>query len=263
MVPSDWKWHVSVGWTPPGASEPGELPIELVALGDKVVPSHFTLQVTPPEPAGILIRVCYQVERGVITAPAVMASGIDATKAADVLRKVAPLKTWAHLAVTHLSVQMLLEQVYRQADAPALSRIMNIPLAQAEEYLSRIPTGQGPATFLLGLSDEDSTKLAGNPLWGSVLAGVREQYDKGGRVLLAESVPVRGPRRRNSVTKQHLKEVARVYRQAVKEGHPPTKSVAENFGASHSTAARWVGFARQEGILGPARQGRSGGEATD
>ncbi|MCX5209801.1 hypothetical protein OG689_10945 [Kitasatospora sp. NBC_00240] len=77
-----------------------------------------------------------------------------------------------------------------------------------------------------------------------------------------ERVPVRGLPRRNSVTQQHLHEVSTVYRQAVQQGHPPTKTVAEYFGASHSTAARWVCMARRESFLGPASRGQAGEHAS-
>jgi hypothetical protein len=69
------------------------------------------------------------------------------------------------------------------------------------------------------------------------------------------------PRRRRVVTAQHLAEVAGIYRAAVIRGEPPTVAVAERFTVSHSTAARWVGLARDAGTLGPAH-GKRPGEAT-
>lgn len=65
--------------------------------------------------------------------------------------------------------------------------------------------------------------------------------------------------RKDRVTPEVLAEVAEVYRTAWKAGRNPTKTVAEHFHKSHSTAARWVGQARKIGALGPAN-GSLGGE---
>ncbi|MEV7240420.1 hypothetical protein AB0N92_04040 [Streptomyces sp. NPDC093248] len=56
-------------------------------------------------------------------------------------------------------------------------------------------------------------------------------------------------RKRFKITEQHLKEVARIYRQAVYHGEPPTMAVADAFEVAHSTAAKWVGAARRDGHL--------------
>jgi|BarGraNGADG00212_1021973.scaffolds.fasta_scaffold54377_1 hypothetical protein len=73
----------------------------------------------------------------------------------------------------------------------------------------------------------------------------------------ARSAPI-SPRR-NRLTVGHLAKVAEVYRQAWQDGEPPTKAVAHKFSVSHSTAARWVGAAREAHHLGPA-DGSRGGE---
>ena len=72
----------------------------------------------------------------------------------------------------------------------------------------------------------------------------------------AFSIPI--SRRRNRLTAEHLANVAAVYRQAWKDGSPPTKAVAVDFSVSHSTAARWVGAARKAGHLGSADSSRGG-----
>lgn len=59
-------------------------------------------------------------------------------------------------------------------------------------------------------------------------------------------------RRNSRVTDSLLREVADTYRAALDDGENPTQSVAEHFYKSHSTAARWVGMARQRGFLEPA-----------
>lgn len=76
----------------------------------------------------------------------------------------------------------------------------------------------------------------------------------------AGRAPVR--RQRNRITPAHLRDVAQVYREAWRRGSAPTKAVSQHFGVSHSTAARWVGLAREAGDLGPA-DGSRGGEAED
>jgi hypothetical protein len=68
------------------------------------------------------------------------------------------------------------------------------------------------------------------------------------------------PQRRRTLTRDLLRQVAEVYRQAHAAGDPPTVAVAEQFKVSHRTATRWVGEARKAKELGPAL-GRQPGEA--
>lgn len=65
-------------------------------------------------------------------------------------------------------------------------------------------------------------------------------------------------RRRDRVTDALLREVATVYRDAQEAGEPPTKAVAAHFYKSHSSAARWVGFARKAGHLPPVSSRETG-----
>ncbi len=65
-------------------------------------------------------------------------------------------------------------------------------------------------------------------------------------------------RRRNRVTHAHLVQVAEVYRAAAEKGEPPRIAVRDHFRTSDSTAARWIGLARADRLLGSARKGRSG-----
>lgn len=56
-----------------------------------------------------------------------------------------------------------------------------------------------------------------------------------------------------------LEEVARVYAEAFRAGHNPTKAVKNmRPPTSDSTAARWVSQARKAGLLPPAVKGRPG-----
>jgi hypothetical protein len=70
----------------------------------------------------------------------------------------------------------------------------------------------------------------------------------------------RRPRRGSPITDDNLREVARIYREAVKRDDPPTKTVGDTMHTARSTAARWVTAARERGFLGPALRGK-GGEA--
>ncbi|MEU9405078.1 hypothetical protein AB0E08_05120 [Streptomyces sp. NPDC048281] len=76
--------------------------------------------------------------------------------------------------------------------------------------------------------------------------------------LAAESAPtsvnlIKQPQvnkvKRYKITDSHLREVARIYTEAVEEGVPPTREVANMFDVAHSTAAKWVGKARSGGLL--------------
>ncbi|MDP8931596.1 MAG: hypothetical protein M3O70_24260 [Actinomycetota bacterium] len=70
--------------------------------------------------------------------------------------------------------------------------------------------------------------------------------------------PAKTGGKRHRITTQHLEEVARIYQSASEHGEPPTMAVADHFGVAHSTAAKWVGKARSEGMLEPIPRG--GGE---
>lgn len=62
-------------------------------------------------------------------------------------------------------------------------------------------------------------------------------------------------RRRRLVTDVHLKEVAALYAEAKEAGAAPTRAVQHHFGVSHSTAAKWAGRARKQGLLAPTTTG--------
>ncbi|MFE7927824.1 hypothetical protein ACFU6S_03665 [Streptomyces sp. NPDC057456] len=58
-------------------------------------------------------------------------------------------------------------------------------------------------------------------------------------------------RKRQRITDDFLRKVARVYGVAERAGLPPTREVASQFKAPHSTAAKWVGSARRKKFLPP------------
>jgi hypothetical protein len=75
-------------------------------------------------------------------------------------------------------------------------------------------------------------------------------------VRAALSAPL--AKRRNRITKDHLAEVAQIYKKAVDAGEHPTQAVAKAMNVSHSAASKYVGKARQEGLLDKTRQGVAG-----
>lgn len=73
----------------------------------------------------------------------------------------------------------------------------------------------------------------------------------GQRVIIDRESVANGP------TDGALREVANLYRVAHGVGDPPTQTISKAFGLPSSTAARWIGKARDKGYLGPAMRGRS------
>lgn len=55
--------------------------------------------------------------------------------------------------------------------------------------------------------------------------------------------------KRYRITGTHLTDVAAVYAKARENGQGPTRAVADHFEVAHSTAAKWVGQARKNGLL--------------
>lgn len=60
-----------------------------------------------------------------------------------------------------------------------------------------------------------------------------------------------GAQRRRPITPEHLRQVANIYLEAEDRGSP-TRAVQAAFEVSHSTAAKWVGKARNMGLLPPS-----------
>jgi hypothetical protein len=68
----------------------------------------------------------------------------------------------------------------------------------------------------------------------------------------------RRPRRGSPLTREHLAQVAELYRAALQRGDPPTRTIATELHAARSTAARWVALAREQGLLGASLPGQAG-----
>lgn len=221
-------------------------------LGGWPIPSPFILRVHPKDMSGATIFVQYEVVDGALTVPAIVTEGMDATSAVDVLRRALPMDDWAHWAVTFLRTRLLAHQLAKQGDARAFARMAGLPVDEAERFLGIVrAAGQSMMTG----SKEATEALENAPEWLEAFEKTGARYDQDRSSLMLDVAPVRGTPRRNSVTREHLREVADVYRRAERT---PTKAVAAHFKASHSTAARWVGMARSEGFLGPTKRGRAG-----
>jgi hypothetical protein len=93
------------------------------------------------------------------------------------------------------------------------------------------------------------------PLAEDQLAGALRAF-LANNVRAALSAPL--AKRRNRITKDHLAEVAQIYKKAVEVGEHPTQAVAKAMNVSHSAASKYVGKARQEGLLDKTRQGVAG-----
>ncbi|MDH6125917.1 hypothetical protein [Kitasatospora sp. GP82] len=252
LPPSDWKWGVTPGWP---SGDPEGSGARLVQVGQQLLPSKFVLRIQPPETGKVVVMVMCEVVDGVVTIPVLGAEGMDAPRAADLIRKALPLNKWIDLAVGYLTVQLLLEQARQIGDVATVKKILNVSDEEAASTISVLSKALRGA--LIDASEADAQALKSDPHWTAALDGVRTQYDSSGLTLPGKT-PLRGTPRRNSVTKEHLARVAAAYRDAVAGGLAPTKAVAELFGASHSTAARWVGMARTQGYLGAATPGRPG-----
>jgi hypothetical protein len=74
------------------------------------------------------------------------------------------------------------------------------------------------------------------------------------------AMPMR--RARNRVTDSLLRRVAATYQEAIEQGDPPTKAVQRAEGVSYSTAARYVGLAREAKYLQPYDRNQVEGEPT-
>jgi hypothetical protein len=80
------------------------------------------------------------------------------------------------------------------------------------------------------------------------------EFESEGERRAVEQV-VRKARLRNRITPEFLRDVARVYRA---NPDAPVEAVREAWGPiGHSTAARWVKLARDEGLLPKTTQGKA------
>jgi hypothetical protein len=171
-------------------------------------------------PENVSLVLQFAVNDGEVRLPQVWSQPEDVPQALDILRKVEPVEFWRRYAITKMVTRALAQQLTDEAPDDAESVVLG-------------GDGLGPDVhvFLPALADIARHVQA-------VPAGTR----------------------RNRITSKHLAEVAEVYRRADADGRPPTRAVADHFQTSHSTAARWVGLARERKLLAPAKRGQESGE---
>lgn len=224
-----WPDEVA-GVARPGWAQAGETSDRLggtayVDFGGIRVPATFQLDVFPRAaagaPLGFLVSLLYYVADEELTLAGVLAFGtMEPPAAIDFLRSLRSMDWWKRQAWMSLATKDIDRKV-------------------REEIEAIDPWGRAA----LGT--------------GRLMMDAHERADADARARAA-TFPL--ARRRNRITPAFLREVADVYREAYREGMPPTVAVKEHFGTTHSTAARWVMKARESGHLGPA-QGAKGGEA--
>lgn len=132
----------------------------------------------------------------------------------------------------------------RQPDSGVTSEALRkVPVTR----LAREAAGVAASFFAFdGLTQEGEVKLVG--------PGPEKSREIYGRFLEM----ARQPRRGSPLTDDHLRAVVAMYKQALKEGDPPTRTIADEMHVARPTASRWVAKARERGFLGPAMRGRAG-----
>ena len=203
-----------------------------VSLHGQQAPGHFQIILRHPDwPVDVLIAVTIDPQRGPI------ASGITSNRLTSDARAVSDVPTYRELA----------DMVALKAD---VTRLLTEMTAEAVGVYHR---HQMEDRLL-----EEGADFGDDHVRRRIAEATAEGQ---GLAASAFRAGITQPRRRRLVTPQHLTEVAEIYREAYELGLPPTKTLAERFQISHSTAARWVGRARATGALGPAA-GTKPGEAT-
>ena len=115
-----------------------------------------------------------------------------------------------------------------------------------KDQVARIESGEFSA---LEMDEDVVEKLGWDPRVPSPAARRLILDDTRQRVESLENPP---PRRRYD--EEHWARVAAVYDEAWAAGSTPTKDVAEYFGVTRSTAAKWVSICRKKGLLPPTQK---------
>lgn len=227
-------WHYSVHpWFAMDAID--ELP-DLVQVGTVLLPQFFHLAVGTegmwgdgwPEESDFALFLNFHAFEGRLVLSEVRAAGPDLPVAYDRFRKVVSTRLWKPLAVS----------------------LMTRYLARFMEEGGRPDGDMVPAHGPRAVSSYESRPSAAMRWIEQLESHASEAY------AVARERPAPQPRgqakrKRNRITDDFLRDVARVYSSADKIGLPPTREVASHFHAPHSTAAKWVATARKKGILPP------------
>lgn len=138
-----------------------------------------------------------------------------------------------------------------------LSTYLREAVAHAAFRFTRDRAAAEKAREELGGQVGREREVDGEPAW------VFREPDKS---MSADVLEVRGvakkssrqPRRGIPLTDDDLRDIAAMYREAVRVSRAPTEALAQRMGVSRPTMSRWIAKARERGFLGPARQGSAG-----
>lgn len=133
-----------------------------------------------------------------------------------------------------------------------------LPVPPSNSIADDLHEVHGAIKYLVGLYLDrvPAAEVERDELAGSIHEGLRDEFTR--LYLIERQQPEAATtHKRNRITREHLQQVADVYHQAGVKGEPPTRAVADGFGVSHSTAAKWVGHARREGLLPATVKGRA------
>ncbi|MGQ5580358.1 hypothetical protein [Streptomyces sp. ECR3.8] len=220
----DWDYVVVPGWPTQNFINQGRLE----RAGNVLLPQSFTL-IASNDGKRESVFLCFVVQDGEVKMSAVMSSHSDVHTGLDALRAAAPMEQWKRLAIITMTHWLATTDPDVAALGPQYTAANK---AASDDWVEALRAWQAAFPHL---DTEEAVKAAG-------------------------SVPLDpAKRRRNRITREHLERVAEVYRNADAAGAPPTRTVQEQFGTTHSTAAKWVSQARKQGILGPP-PGTRGGE---
>lgn len=129
----------------------------------------------------------------------------------------------------------------------------------ASDKLRRIPIGRLTRQAVAGAAQHvEAGNVAPRTLLAAMINKSRSQAEADASFYRRYTDDARHPRQGSPLTDENLRQVASIYRAATKRGDPPTQTVADSLKVARSTAARWVGKARERGFLGPALRGQAG-----
>jgi hypothetical protein len=221
--------------------EPAELP-RLLRVGSVLLPEFFHLVIAPEaawrtlrdgaqEPsagAGPVLFLNFQVFEGQLEMTEARTAYEDIGVALEKVRKVAKPAKWKLLGIQYMTQYLV--QFMDEGGRPESDHMRNSPdwpVAGAEDH---DPYGNRPKAALEWL----------------------DQLQEHAAEAYATARGTPSPqRKRVRITDEFLRKVARVYAMAERIGLPPTREVANQFKAPHSTAAKWVGSARRKKLLPP------------
>lgn len=192
----------------------------------------------PHDPEWVL-TLMYLVDNDEILLAMASAAGGELPDILDRVRSLRPLRWWQRRALKHV----VTEEALRAVGLMDAAAGRDASVAHGSPSGPLLEGGRDWLTPHTGDRDERAAQ------WASA------------QMAAADNLPL--GRRRRRMTREHLEEVARVYRQAHADGQHPTAAVAEAFHVAHSTAADWVLKARRTKppVLGPADSTRGGEKA--